>query len=161
MSAGPAGPDATLVGLLNRDWDRPKASDWAGVLARLPLFASVGKRQLRRIAELATVREYAPGDTVVQKGEPGDGFYLILGGRAKVVEPPQARPLKTGDYFGEMALLDGEPRSATVVAVGELQTMRLPHRPFMRLLRQEPSIAIAMLTELGGRVRRLEKSRVS
>lgn len=161
MSAGPAGPDATLVGVLNRDWDRPSTSDWAAVLARLPLFANVSKRHLRRVAALAEIREFEPGDTIVEKGDAPDGFYLILGGRAKVVARPQARPLKTGDYFGEMALLDGEPRSATVVAVGELQTMRLPRRPFMRLLQQEPSIAIAMLAELGSRVRRLEKSRTA
>ena len=161
MSAGPAGPDATLVGVLNRDWDRPSTSDWAAILARLPLFANVSKRHLRRVAALAEVREFEPGDTIVQKGDAPDGFYLILGGRARVVARPQARPLKTGDYFGEMALLDGEPRSATVVALGELQTMRLPRRPFMRLLQQEPSIAIAMLAELGSRVRRLEKSRTS
>lgn len=161
MSAGPAGPDATLVGVLNRDWDRPSTSDWAAVLARLPLFANVSKRHLRRVAALAEIREFEPGDTIVEKGDAPDGFYLILGGRAKVVARPQARPLKTGDYFGEMALLDGEPRSATVVAVGDLQTMRLPRRPFMRLLQQEPSIAIAMLAELGRRVRRLEKSRTA
>lgn len=161
MSAGPAGPDATLVGVLNRDWDRPSTSDWAAVLARLPLFANVSKRHLRRVAALAEIREFEPGDTIVEKGDAPDGFYLILGGRAKVVARPQARPLKTGDYFGEMALLDGEPRSATVVAVGDLQTMRLPRRPFMRLLQQEPSIAIAMLAELGSRVRRLEKSRTA
>lgn len=161
MSAGPAGPDATLVGVLNRDWDRPSTSDWAAVLARLPLFANVSKRHLRRVAALAEIREFEPGDTIVQKGDAPDGFYLILGGRAKVVARPQARPLKTGDYFGEMALLDGEPRSATVVALGDLQTMRLPRRPFMRLLQQEPSIAIAMLAELGSRVRRLEKSRTA
>lgn len=161
MSAGPAGPDATLVGVLNRDWDRPSTSDWAAVLARLPLFANVSKRHLRRVAALAEIREFEPGDTIVEKGDAPDGFYLIIGGRARVVARPQARPLKTGDYFGEMALLDGEPRSATVVAVGELQTMRLPRRPFMRLLQQEPSIAIAMLAELGSRVRRLEKSRTA
>jgi CRP-like cAMP-binding protein len=161
MSAGPAGPDATLVGVLNRDWDRPTTKDWAAVLERLPLFAKVGTRQLRRIAGLAEIREFAPGDTVIQKGDAGDSFYLILGGRAKVVEPPQARPLKVGDYFGEMALLDGEPRSATVLAVGELQTMRLARRPFMRLLQREPSLAIAMLTELSSRIRRLERSKLT
>jgi CRP-like cAMP-binding protein len=161
MSSGPAGPDATLIGVLNRDWDRASTKDWAAVLERLPLFAKVGSRQLRRVAGLAEVREFSPGDTVFQKGDPPDGFYLILGGRAKVVEPPQARPLKTGDYFGEMALLDGEPRSATVLAVGELQTMRLPRRPFIRLLQREPSLAIAMLGELSSRVRRLEKSRLT
>jgi CRP-like cAMP-binding protein len=146
---------------LNRNWDRPSTSDWAAILARLPLFANVSKRHLRRVAALAEIREFEPGDTIVQKGDAPDGFYLILGGRAKVVARPQARPLKTGDYFGEMALLDGEPRSATVVALGDLQTMRLQRRPFMRLLQQEPSIAIAMLAELGSRVRRLEKSRTA
>jgi CRP-like cAMP-binding protein len=161
MSAGPAGPEASLVGLLNRDWDRPSTSDWAAVLSRLPLFANVGRRQIRRIAALAEVRVFQPTETVVEKGGAADGFYLILGGRAKVVEPPEARPLKTGDYFGEMALLDGEPRSATVVAIRELQTMRIPRRPFIRLLQQEPSIAMAMLAELAGRVRRLERSRVA
>lgn len=158
MSAGPAGPDAVLVGLLGRDWDRARVGEWANVLSRLPLFANVGKRQLRRIAGLAEVREFESGDIVVRKGEPADGFHLIIGGRAKVVEPRRAGRLETGNYFGEMALLDGEPRSATVVAVGPLQTMRLPRRPFIRLLQQEPSIAIAMLAELGRRIRHLEKS---
>ena len=62
-----------------------------------------------------------------------------------------------GDYFGEMALIDGEPRSATITAVGDLQTMKLPRRPFLKVLEQEPRIAVAMLTELSARVRRLEK----
>ena len=157
MSSGPAGPDAALVGLLGRDWDRARAADWANVLSRLPLFANVGKRQLRRVAGLAEVREFESGDVVIRKGEPADGFHLILGGRAKVVEPRRAGQLQTGNFFGEMGLLDGEPRSATVVAVSPLQTMRLPRRPFIRLLQEEPSIAIAMLAELGRRIRNLEK----
>ena len=161
MSVGPAGPEVTFVGLLNRKRHRPSTSDWAPVLAQLPLFARVSKRHLRRVAALAEIREFESGDTIVEKGDAPDGFYLILGGRAKVVARAQPRPLKTGDYFGEMALLDGEPRSATVVAVGNLQTMRLPRRPFMRLLQPEPSIAIAILAELGSRVRRLEKSRTA
>jgi CRP-like cAMP-binding protein len=161
MSAGPAGPDATLIGVLSRDWDRPTAKDWAMVLEHLPLFANVSSRQRRRIASLAEIRVYDSGDTVIARGDEGDGFYLILGGRAKVVEPPQARPLRTGDFFGEMALLDGEPRSATVISIGELQTMRIPRKPFLRLLKQEPSIAIAMLEELGRRIRRLEKPKLA
>jgi CRP/FNR family cyclic AMP-dependent transcriptional regulator len=156
-----AGPHASIVSVLNRDWDKPTARDWADVLARLPLFASVGKRQLRKIAELAQVRQFETGDVVLQTGDAPDGFYLILGGRAKLAGRPRARTLEVGDYFGEMGLLDGEPRSATVTAVGELQTMRLPRRPFMRLLQQEPSIAIAMLQELARRVRRLEQPTVA
>ncbi len=156
-----AGPEATLVAALKRNWDRPTARDWADVLARLPLFSNVGKRQVRKIAELAQVREFGAGDVIVQTGDAPDGFYLILAGRARVVGRPRARTLQTGDYFGEMALLDGEPRSATITAAGELQTMRIPRRPFMKLLQTEPSIAIAMLGELAGRVRRLEKPTVA
>jgi len=155
-----ASPEATLTAVI-RGTNRPSASEWSRVLAGLPLFAGVGKRQLRKIAELAQVREFSPGDVVVQTGDEPDGFYLILGGRAKVVGRPRAKTLKTGDYFGEMALLDGEPRSATISAVGELQTMRLPRKPFMRLLRREPSIALALLTELAGRVRGLEKATIA
>jgi CRP/FNR family cyclic AMP-dependent transcriptional regulator len=152
-----AGPHAGLVTSLKRDWDKPTVRDWVDVLERLPLFADVSKRHLRNIAKLAQVREFDAGDVVVQAGEPADGFYLVLAGRAKVVGRPRSRTLQTGDYFGEMALLDGQPRSATVTATGELQTMRLPRRPFIKLLQQEPSIAIAMLGELAGRVRKLEK----
>ena len=141
--------------MLNRKWDRPTAKDWADVLARLPLFARVPKRHLRKIADLARFVEYADGDVVIQAGEPGDAFYLILSGRARVLG--RSRSLRAGDYFGEMALLDGEPRSTTVMAASELQTMKLPRRPFLKVLEQEPRIAVAMLTELTARVRRLEK----
>ncbi len=151
-----AAPEALLPAIITPDWNRPRAHDWADVLARLPLFARVSKRQLRRVAALAEVREFGSGDVVVQRRAAPDGFHLILGGRARVAGSPEARVLETGDYFGEMALLDGERRSATVVAVGELQTMRLPRRAFVRLLKQDPEIAIAMLTELARRVRRLE-----
>lgn len=56
-----------------------------------------------------------------------------------------------------MGLIDGEPRSASITAVEELQLMKLPRRPFLKLLEQEPEIAVAMLAELAGRIRRLEK----
>jgi CRP-like cAMP-binding protein len=128
------------------------------VLAELPLFSRFKKRQLRQLAGLAQFEEFAPGDVVIQAGEASDAFYLILGGRARVLVRPRARLLRTGDYFGEMGLIDGEPRSATITAVGELQAMKLPRRPFLKLLEQEPGIAVAMLAELAGRVRRLEKA---
>jgi CRP/FNR family transcriptional regulator, cyclic AMP receptor protein len=154
--AGNAESDA-FRNLLERSWNRPTARDWAEVIAGLPLFAGVGKRHLRKIASLAEVKEFEPGDFVVVKDEPADAFYLILGGRAKVLGRSRSRTLGIGDYFGEMALLDGGPRSATVTAVDELQTMRLRRRPFLKLLESEPKIAIAMLAELSGRIRRVER----
>jgi CRP/FNR family cyclic AMP-dependent transcriptional regulator len=135
---------------------RPTASDWASVLAGLPLFSRIGKRRLRKIASLAQIQEFSPGAIVVEAGQPSNAFYLILGGRAKVVGKSR-RTLGIGDYFGEMGLIDGEPRSATIAAEGELQVMTLPRRPFLKLLSQEPQIATAMMAELAARIRTLEK----
>ena len=134
---------------------RPTASDWAEVLAGLPLFARVSKRRLRKIASLAQIQRFSPGDIVVQFGEPADAFYLILAGRAKVVGKSR-RTLGIGDYFGEMGLIDGEPRSATIAAGAELETMKLARRPFLKLLEQEPQIAMSIMAELAGRIRSLE-----
>ena len=142
--------------LLHGSPARPTASDYAGVLADLPLFARIGKRRLRKIASLAQVQEFSPGAIVVEAGQPSNAFYLILGGGAKVLGKSR-RTLGIGDYFGEMGLIDGEPRSATIAAEGELQVMKLPRRPFLRLLNQEPQIATAMMAELAARIRSLEK----
>jgi CRP-like cAMP-binding protein len=101
-------------------------------------------------------REFAPGDTVIAAGGPGDSFYVILGGEATARGKPGARTLRTGDYFGEIALLDGKPRSATVIASGELHVMRLPRQSFLQLVEHEPGVAHTILTELGARVRRAE-----
>jgi CRP-like cAMP-binding protein len=150
-------PTPIVNSLAGRDWNRPSAKDWATVLAALPLFAQISKRQLTKIAELARVTDYDTNAVVMHEGDPGDSLHVVLSGRARVLGKPRARILKTGDYFGEMALIDGAPRSATIAAEGELQTMRIPRKPFMRLVEREPSIGVAMLEELAGRVRRLEK----
>ena len=142
--------------MATRSSERPTARDWADVLARLPLFSRCRKRQLRKLAGLARFKEYPPDSVVIQAGDPSRAFYLILSGQARV-RKPRGRLLRTGDYFGEMGLIDGEPRTASIVAVGELQVMTLPRSPFLRLLEQEPGIAVAMLAELAQRVRRLEK----
>ena len=77
---------------------RPTTSDWAGVLADLPLFARIGKRRLRKIASLAQFQEFSPGAIVVESGQPSDAFYLIIGGRAKVLGKSR-RTLQTAGRF--------------------------------------------------------------
>lgn len=147
-----------LEGLAVRlDWNKTSDGDWADVLAGLPLFEGVGKRDLRKIAREAEFAEFSPGDTVVATGAPPDWFYVILGGDARPTAKPAGRTLTTGDYFGEIGLLDGEPRSATVVAVSELHVMRLPKRAFDATVARHPAVARRFLTELGGRVRQLER----
>jgi CRP-like cAMP-binding protein len=142
---------------VQQDWNRATDRDWAQVLAGIPLFSGIAKRKLRKIAQEAQFAEYAPGDSVILTGAPADSFYVILGGKANVVGKPAARPLSTGDYFGEMALLDGEPRSATIMATDILHVMRLPRETFIRLLSQA-GVAQELTTELGARVRRLERA---
>ena len=98
----------------------------------------------------------APGETIISAGDPGNFLYVILGGEAKTVARPAGRALRTGDYFGEVAMIDGRPRSATVVAASELQVMRLPSRSVVKLARRHPAIPLAMLENLTTRLRRLE-----
>lgn len=151
-------PASGFVGLAVRpDWNRASNRDWVPVLADLPLFAGIGKRDLRRIVREAEFAEFSPGETVVAAGAPPDFFYVILGGEARARAKPAAHALKTGDYFGEMGLLDGKPRSATVAALGELHVMRLRRHAFDDAIDRHPVLARRFLTELGGRVRQLER----
>jgi CRP/FNR family cyclic AMP-dependent transcriptional regulator len=116
-----------------------------GGASRPTPFSRCSKRQLRKLAGLAQFKEFAAGSLVIQAGDPSNAFYLILGGQARVLGKPRARLLRIGDYFGEMGLIDGEPRSASIAAGNELHVMLLPRLPFLRLLEQEPGIAVAML----------------
>jgi CRP/FNR family cyclic AMP-dependent transcriptional regulator len=138
------------------DWERTSDRDWADVLATLPLFEGVRKRDLRKIAGDAEFAEFARGDTVVATGAPADYFYVILSGEATATAKPAARTLTLGDYFGEMGLLDGKPRSASIVAASELHVMRLQRSAFFAAIERHPAIAQRLLIELGSRVRTLE-----
>jgi CRP/FNR family transcriptional regulator, cyclic AMP receptor protein len=144
----------TLV--LRQDWGQATEADWARVLASLSLFEGFSKRRLRKLARQATFADYTRGDEIVSTGGPGDAFYVILSGTAKARGKPAARTLVAGDYFGEISLLDGGPRSATVVATSELQVMRVPRQAFLELAEDEPALTANMLAQLGARVRELE-----
>ena len=129
------------------------------LLARVPIFTGLSKRHLRGIAGLARDRRFQENETVAEEGKPGDDFYVILGGQAKVVQ--RGRTIATlipGDFFGEIALLDGGPRSASVVAETPLETMTLNRKPFHSMLQREPSIVLKMLEEVAGRLRNAERS---
>jgi CRP/FNR family transcriptional regulator, cyclic AMP receptor protein len=130
--------------------------DWVPVLKPLPLFEGMSSRHLRRIP--AKARRFQPGEAIVRAGDPGSGFYMILDGEVRV-DPPEGRPvvLKAGDYFGEMALLDGAPRSADITALGEVTVMVIARAAFSKLLRSEPQIAQVLLRTLAGRLRAAEK----
>src|SRR5439155_20234427 len=86
-------------------------------LERVPLFEDCSLRQRRAVADIASVVEVPERTVLTRAGEPGDEFFIIIDGTALVTLSPQKRPrMQPGAFFGEMSLLDGEPRSATVKA---------------------------------------------
>jgi CRP/FNR family transcriptional regulator, cyclic AMP receptor protein len=133
---------------------------WADVLSGVPLFADVPARQVRKIARLGSVARFDAKTPIVNAGDPGEAFYVILSGRAKIRRGRgrAAAQIGPGAYFGEMALVDGAPRSATIVAETETTCLLLTRRRFAKLLRGEPTVALALLRTLAARVRELEES---
>jgi CRP-like cAMP-binding protein len=142
--------------LMQRSWDRPTQRDWSEVLGALPLFSGVSKRHIRAIAKLAWPADHAPGEVIVQAGDRGNSMYLLLEGRARVLG--KSRALQPGDFFGEMALIDGGPRSATIIAASQVRLMMLQRQAFLKLLKQNPQIGLAIMETLAQRVRGLERS---
>ena len=131
---------------------------WADVLAGVPLFAGVPKRQLRKIAGLTREARFAAGTTIMSTGDPGNDFFVVLDGNAAILRPHGFRTITVGpgSYFGEMSLIDGGERTATVVAESEVLCLRLSRAPFLRMLRSEPSVAVALLEEFASRIRELQ-----
>ena len=128
-------------------------------LQRVPLFSGFDETELRRVAELSRITEVASGTVVTQIGEPGDSFFLIIDGTVTVRTPVGAgSQLQPGDFFGEMSLLDGEPRSATVMAATDVRLLIVDRTHFWRLLEQMPDLVRRILTILSRRVRRLEQT---
>ncbi|HEY0387774.1 MAG TPA: cyclic nucleotide-binding domain-containing protein [Gaiellales bacterium] len=132
---------------------------WAEVLGTVPLFAGLSTRHLRRVADKATMKRYAPYTEIVRSGDRGDAFYVILDGTASVRRPgKRAIKLHAGDFFGELALLDASPRSATVEAETEVFAMRLGTAAFKKVLESEPKVSLAMLNTLAGRLRAADRT---
>jgi len=116
---------------------------------RTPLFQALPKRDRKRVADLAEFRRYKNGAEIVRAGEPGDSFHVVLEGQPSVTTPDgQVRLLEPGDHFGELALLDGAPRAATVTAAGDVTTGRVARNEFQQALHDEPELAVALLPGL-------------
>jgi CRP/FNR family transcriptional regulator, cyclic AMP receptor protein len=129
------------------------------LLARVPLFKGLSKRHLRSVASIAKEQRFDEKAKVSEEGKPGDDFYVILAGQASVVRRGRTvAKLVPGDFFGEIALLDGGPRTASIVADTPLEVMAVNRKPFHAMLQREPSIVLAMLEEVAGRLRNAERT---
>lgn len=112
------------------------------------------------MSEGALGTEYGDGEVICRQGEPGDRMYVVQAGRALVVHEANGREvqlteLSAGDVFGEMAIFDRKPRSATVRAKGPARVLTLDKRAFLRGVHEDPSLAYRILREMSQRVRRL------
>jgi CRP-like cAMP-binding protein len=134
-------------------------TDWTDVLAEVPLFSNLSARHVRNLAKLAKIQRLAAYTKIVREGERADAFFLILDGNV-VVRPPGKRLVKLGpgDFFGELALLDNSPRSATVEAQNEVLVARIGRTEFARMLDSEPKVALVLLRTVAARLRSSEAS---
>lgn len=132
---------------------------WAGLrwirsehleaLRSVPLFSSLSKHQLMRILRASRAIEFQPNVEIIREGEAGKGLYTITDGSAKVlVDGTQLATLGPGSYFGEIAVIDGGPRTATIVAATRVSTLELAPSAFLPILDSEPQVARALSAEL-------------
>ena len=128
-------------------------------LKAVPLFHGFGDKDLQRVAAIAKEVEFPAGREIAKQGESGIGFHVIVDGEVDVsVDGRSHATLGPGSYFGEMSLLDGGPRSATVTAISDLKTVSLTSWDFTALLDQYPELARKLLVELCGRLRAVERT---
>ena len=134
------------------------------LLKDVPLFAGLDDDDLSRMSLLLTEKHYPKDSVVVSASDPGDALYIVAEGDVKVsLWSDNGREiilstLPSGSFFGEMSLVDGEPRSANVTCTTDAHILRLARRDFLQLLKSYPSIAINVMTEMCVRLRRADES---
>ena len=123
-------------------------------LRAIPLFSGCSRRELAEVARLGTVVEVRDQATLAVQGRPGQEFVLVMAGHARcLIDGAEVATFGPGDYFGELALLDGGPRTATVVADGDGQFLVLDRREFDHLLDLVVPVAKKLLVQLARRYR--------
>lgn len=112
----------------------------AGMIARVPIFVSLDRTAVTEMGKRLRAQVVLPGEKIVAKGGPSDAMYFIAAGTVTVEIPGHPIPLKEGDFFGEMGLLNAQPRSADVVSNGYCHLLELHKRDFDRLLARRPEV---------------------
>jgi CRP-like cAMP-binding protein len=129
-------------------------------LQSVPLFARLGEGSLEAILRLTRRRKFRKDEVIFHENEVGDSLFIILRGRVKVAifgddgKEVTLSTLSEGDFFGEMSLLDQEPRSATTIAEEECELLALQRDDFMRALEQDPGMSASLIQVLADRLRK-------
>jgi CRP-like cAMP-binding protein len=130
-------------------------------LSRIPFFAGLDVPALERVAAGTRLRRFRRGEIIFHAGDPGDALFIIVSGEVKIALPSEEgdeaflATLGPGDVFGELAVLDGAPRSATASALLATEAVILPRDKFRELIATEPAARDTLLASLAGELRRL------
>jgi CRP-like cAMP-binding protein len=122
-----------------------------------PLFAGLQRGDLESILGMGQVASFDAGQAIVERGGPGDAMYVLMSGAAQVDVGGRYHDLKPGDFFGEMAVITGRRRTATVKATQPTEALRIPAVRFHSFLLEHPRVAIAMLKSLVERLREVQE----
>lgn len=136
--------------------------DAASMIGTVPFFSGLDEKKRKAIAAQGKEMSYKAGDVIVDEGSMGVGFYLITDGKAEVRKGgKQLATLGKGQFFGEMSLIDEQPRSADVVAVAPTKCWALSSWSFASIVKSNPEIALMMLKEMVKRLRAAQSSSTS
>lgn len=134
------------------------ADDRLEAIRKVPLFGGLSDSELETLLADATERSYLPGQDLVTQGDMSGPFFLLYEGQCKVlVDGQQKRTIGPGQYFGDMALVDGEPRSATVRADTEVKGLAIPAESFFGILEANFGVARKIMANLSRRARAAER----
>jgi CRP-like cAMP-binding protein len=137
----------------------PAPTDHIALLRSHPVFGGLDSSQLRRLGAYARTRRLRAGATLFTKGDPGTALFAVGEGTVKITVPSvdgreaMFNLLHAGEIFGEIALLDGQPRTADAVAVTDCELMVIERRDFLAFLHSEPSVALKLIELLCARLR--------
>ena len=134
-------------------------ADLAESLSQVPLFSGIRKKDLKTLAKRMSERTFPEGKTIAAEGEEGVGFFVIEDGNATVsLRGEVVRTLRPGDHFGEIALIDKGPRSATVIATTDLRCYGMTAWEFRPFVQAHPEVAWPLLETLVSRLREAESA---
>ena len=129
------------------------------LLSKVPLFAECNARELSKIASLADEIEVDKGTVLTKEGLPGRECFVVADGKAKcTLRGKRLATYGSGDVFGEMSLLDNEPRAATITAESDMVLFVVDARSFWGLCEQAPNVTKKIMKAIGQRLRRVQKA---